>query len=313
MNYNEKIEKGILEIENTKEDIIIIGDNSIGKTDILFKYLDKNRDKNIYFIDSCNKKFDIKDINLSEVELIDNFPDIKDVLNIRLQKDQFNLKDSFGFSSLKLERFYLNFKEDLTRLIQTFLNIKLEFIFKKHESLGAEIQIIVDGNEIEKLSSGYQTIIRFFLELLYAQMYKVEEIVIDEINEFLSPKNAEKIFPFIKENFPEIRFILTTHSSELIASATKGKLLILEETFLEVQRLEYFETPGDIRKIYLKIFNNEQKEVKNFESIIRELLMKKRVGKLEEEDIKLLENIDGNNLNYTYQKILEKLKIDLRG
>lgn len=310
MDYREKIDKCIFEIEDTVEDIVIIGDNSIGKTDILYKYLEKKIKTDIYFIDSYNKIFNTSNLYLEKIEI--PLPEPSDVVAERLDNKNFNLKDTFGNSSPKIEFYYLFFKEKLDILLLEFLNIKLNFKIRGQGQHGASIQLDINGENYDKLSNGYQAIIRLFLELLYAEEFKIKEIVIDEINEFLSPKNEERIFPFIKEKFPHMRFIVTTHSSELIASAVKGKLLILEENYVEVQRLEYFETPGDIRKIHLKMFNKESKDIKTFESIVRELLMKKRMGKLLKKDLEELEKIDENSLNYTYKKILNKLKDDLK-
>lgn len=78
------------------------------------------------------------------------------------------------------------------------------------------------NNEIVELSSGYQALIRIFMEILYFSDTKSKgTIVIDEIDEFLSVKNSGKILGFLKNKFPELNFVVTTHSADLMQMQKK--------------------------------------------------------------------------------------------
>ncbi|MGL4948987.1 MAG: hypothetical protein ACRC5M_01275 [Anaeroplasmataceae bacterium] len=308
-NYTDKIKKGIQKISSSEDDVVIIGDNSIGKTDIIYGYIKKSA-KKIHFIDAHNKKFNIENIIIEKIQEV-KIPLLQNVLETRLNKSVFNLCDSFSQTLLEIEQIYSFFKDDLIKLIELYLNKKIEL---KLEMIGkapviiTKIGIFINNEKYENLSNGYQAIIRLFLEIIYANYLQAEEIIIDEVNEFLSPKNEENIFPFLKENFPNLRFIMTTHSPEFISSISEGILLIVDETFIEIQDLSEFETPNDIRKIYLNLFNNKKSESeKNAERIIRELLTKKKNKKLKESDFIECQKIDRSKLNPVLIKILDKL------
>ncbi|MGL4865363.1 MAG: hypothetical protein ACRC4T_19890 [Cetobacterium sp.] len=311
-NYDKKINKGKKQIISSKEDIVIIGDNSIGKTDIIYEYI-KSSDKKIHFIDAHNKKFNVDNIKIEKIKE-DIIPTLENVLEKRLERTVFNLSDSFSQTILEIEQVYSFFKDDLLRLIQKYLDKKIELkleVIGKSPGGRPKMEIYIDDEKHKNLSNGYQAIIRLFLEIIYANYWKAEEIIIDEVNEFLSPKNEENIFPFLKENFPELRFIMTTHSPEFISSVSEGILLILDEDFVEIQDLSEFETPNDVRKIYLNLFNDKKtSSEKNAERIIREFLIKRKNGTLTEEDYKECRGIDKTKLNPALSKILDKLLKD---
>lgn len=305
--YNRKIKKGIKIIESTSKDVVIIGDNSIGKTDIIYEYLKKNETKKIYFIDAYNKVFNFKNILIDEIDE-KNLPLTEDILTKRLEENTFNLKDSFSRTIIEIEQVYSFFQKELKELVKQYLELEMKLELKKNEMGITEMVLFFNDEEYKKLSNGYQAIIRLFLELIYADFYKIEEVVIDEINEFLSPRNEENIFPFLKEKFPEIRFIVTTHSAEFISKVSEGELLILDEESVEVQKLNEYRTPNDIRKIYLNLFNDEKNnDEKNAEKLIRELLNKRKLGDLTDKDLKKCKEIKKQKISPSLVRILNKL------
>ena len=69
-------------------------------------------------------------------------------------------------------------------------SLQISFAIRQGE-VGWNVYI---NNEIVELSSGYQALIRIFMEILYFFDTKSKgTIVIDEIDEFLSVKNSGKI------------------------------------------------------------------------------------------------------------------------
>ena len=97
--------------------------------------------------------------------------------------------------------------------------------------------IKVDGHwgtaELSELGDGYQAIINWVLDLLSwwflrengKSEWNLESlrgiVIIDEIEQHLHPKWQKRIFSRLREKFPNIQFIVTTHSP-LVASASKN-------------------------------------------------------------------------------------------
>lgn len=94
-----------------------------------------------------------------------------------------------------------------------------------------ENKVLIDGEEM-KLSSGYQAIIRLFSELLYfCDVLKIQKwengfVIIDELDEYLSPKYSARILNFLQDQFPHFNFLISTHSIDLVNN-TKDIILIV--------------------------------------------------------------------------------------
>ena len=97
------------------------------------------------------------------------------------------------------------------------------------------------GNGRGLLSSGYQAIIRILLELLYYQDMVIETnslqyawIVIDELDEYLSPKYSAKILSYLQHQFPELSFLVTTHSIDLVEASEDVNLIVLKDVNFKI-------------------------------------------------------------------------------
>lgn len=97
------------------------------------------------------------------------------------------------------------------------------------------------------LSSGYQTILNMIMELTYRAIILNPNIkdfnalegivIIDEIDMHLHPKWQWKILDALKAIFPQIQFIIATHSPIIISSAENAHLLLMTSPN-EVEPLE---------------------------------------------------------------------------
>ena len=61
-----------------------------------------------------------------------------------------------------------------------------------------------------------------------------EWIIIDELDEYLSPKYSAAILEFLKKKFPWGRWVVTTHSCDLVAFTNNCNLIILDNGNFEV-------------------------------------------------------------------------------
>ena len=299
--------------ENLKyNNSIIIGDNSSGKSELLKMYLNESKAE-CYFIDSVNRTFDYEKVTKRNIEN----EEYKNVINYRIKENIFNLKDSFDIDKTGMgfiEDIYFNFEDEIKEMIYEFLNVKLDIISESNQYTGKSYELKIN-NKIDKLSSGYQAIIRIFLELLFfreatksTENYKV--IVIDEINEFLSTRNEERILPFIMNKFSNMKFIITTHSADVIASAVDCNIIVFAgNNQYECLDGNDFTTVTDVREIFNNIYNiNEDNSTKDIEVILRNLLNCKISDVWTEVEERRLNEIKEESLTNAQKLMLKQIK-----
>ncbi len=116
--------------------------------------------------------------------------------------------------------------QDAIGLLQKMLNrdIDIEVNYKS-------VKFIEKGSEVsfEQLSSGYKSVITIICDLIYrlSQLQQVSNIsefksvvLIDEIELHLHPKWQYRFMQKLREIFPNIQFIVTTHSSTVILGSS---------------------------------------------------------------------------------------------
>ena len=212
-----------------------------------------------------------------------------------------------------IEEVYLNFEEELKILIRDFLDINFDITIEDNSILGKKPKLLIDKNT-EKLSSGYQAIIRIFLELLYFKnsynnINKNPIVVIDEINEFLSTKNEKKILPFLMKKFNNMNFIITTHSADVIASSIDFNIIVLKGNSYECLDGNDFSTVTDAREIFEKIYKLSDNNMANdIEFELRNLLNFKISGTWTEKEETKLNKIEKEKLTNSQLLILNEIK-----
>lgn len=252
-NIIDNIKDSILSNKGSHSNWIIIGDNSSGKSELLKEIVETIKESR-YYIDSVNRFFDTGNVSLKGEEVTSKITPERVVVE-RLKENKFNLNDSFGETE-KIWDMYPLYEKRLTELIKKFLIIDFE-IKRIKLSLGGESNPKVFINGIEnQLSNGYQAIVRLFAELLYFCEISVRTgtVIIDEIDELLSPSNASKLFEFITEEFMDQRFILSTHSSDLLASSKDYNLVVLQSDSYSVYDGNDFCSITDVDTLLLKTY-----------------------------------------------------------
>lgn len=307
MEYREKIEELINEIIRTDGDIVIVGDNSSGKTDVLKGTVEKLKDEGkTYYIDACNRIFKYENTLDTEV----NPPTTNEVLELRLKDENFNLKDTFGNSGV-IEKFFNKYKSKFLSLVNEFLEKNIE-IGIDQTGVTPKIVLKVNGEIYEYLSNGYQAIFRIFLELIYATDVNrnLENIVIDEITEFLSIKNEARILVFLREKFPGIRFIVSTHSEDIISNTPNCRLVVIREDNYEILDGDDFQTNTDIRRVFNNLFfkGDSDKEKSDIESQLRNLYNKKIFENWNENDDLEIEKLERQDLTNSQRLLLKDIK-----
>lgn len=300
-NMLDKLSSGLREAAFPYKDTIIIGDNSSGKSDVLKKLIQDDSNQEYYFIDAVNRYFDVTQIMPNPVQKVSYSNEIN---RHRMDDDNFNHKDSFYYNGTPtaIEDFYFNYVEDLKKLMEEFLHISFDI-----RQGYVEWEVFVNENEVA-LSSGYQALLRIFIECLYFAGTKDKgTIVIDEIDEFLSVKNSGNIFEFLCAKFPSHNFIVTTHSADLIANAECVNLILLHEKRFEVLDAGDFSSISQVYDIFDSVFGKREtmseKEKKDEE--LRILLNNKMSGVWGTDDECELQILKKQNLTKV-QKLLVK-------
>ena len=289
-------------------DSVIIGENSCGKSLLLRLLVQKaGKTDSIYFLDAVNRGFDV-----GKVVRETKKPAYKrTIIDTRIQDDFFNLKDSFncfGTMTERIEQIYYPYEEKLQDLFEKLTDERFRLI---PGDVFGEVEF-KDGRGL--LSSGYQAIVRILLELLYYQDKCVEEkgieravVIIDELDEFLSPGYAYKIFHFLKEQFPQMDFIVTTHSGDLVAGAQNANLIVLDEKGYEVMDINDCQSISEVQIIFDRVFGGHMPQASETENILRRLFNNKINQAWTEGDQRQLEELKRENLTASQQLIYKQI------
>lgn len=262
MKYGPEMMNDIVDKISAEElpyrDSVVIGDNSSGKTLLLKMFIEKNQNNNaIYFIDAVNRGFDVKKISRT-----DKKPEYrKSVLKTRLQETYFNLTDSFNcFGTLteRIEIIYYLYEKEVQEMFYELTNDR--FYILEGDPLG-EVSF---GNYRGLLSSGYQALVRMLLELAYYQDMEIKKksvqsawVVIDELDEYLSPRYAALILEFLKKKFPWGKWLVATHSCDLVAYTQDSNLLVLEDGSCEVIDINDYPSVSEVQIVFGRVFGEQ--------------------------------------------------------
>ncbi|HJC57273.1 MAG TPA: ATP-binding protein [Candidatus Eisenbergiella intestinipullorum] len=302
------ISEKLLNRELKYGDSVIIGENSCGKS-LLLKLLIQKAGKtdSIYFLDAVNRGFDV-----GKVAREARVPIYKrTIIETRIREDYFNLQDSFncfGTWTERIEQIYYLYEKKLQDLFEKLTDERFRLI---PGDVFGEVEF-KEGKGL--LSSGYQAIVHILLELLYYQEKCVEEkemeramVIIDELDEFLSPGYAYKIFPFLKEQFPRMEFIVTTHSADLVAGAQNANLIVLDEKGYEVMDINDCQSISEVQIIFDRVFGGHMPQGSEMENTLRRLMNNKINQAWTEKDQRQLEELKRENLTASQQLIYKQI------
>lgn len=312
-NMLKEIRNKIINNQLKYKNTIIIGDNSSGKSEVLKSLFEDNKE-GYYFIDSVNRSFDFTKVSsLNGLEL----GSYKKIAERRVNDEKnFNLEDSFdvfGDGNGSIEQVYFNYDKRVKSLFKEFLNIDFNIEMKDNLIIGKKPFLKI-GNEFEKLSSGFQAIIRMLLEICYFEDNLEKDIknpvvVIDEINEFLSSKNEEKILPFLKRNFSQMNFIVTTHSPDIIASSDEFNIIALKNNNYQCLDGNDYISVTDVREIFAEIYDiNDDDKADDIEFTLRNLLNLKISNAWTDIEENKLNLVDENILSNAQKLLLTQIK-----
>ena len=168
--------------------------------------------------------------------------------------------------AIQIDEWFTRF-EDTLRRIYGDSSLKLDF-----DSDTFQFSILIDGREpfdFNTMSMGYAAVFDIVADLMMRmesqRRYDLEGIVlIDEIETHLHVELQKQIVPILTELFPNIQFILTTHSPFILNSAPNAVIYDLENRILVEEGMENLSYEG-ILDGYFEVDRFSQKLRKAFE------------------------------------------------
>lgn len=136
----------------------------------------------------------------------------------------------------------------LLNSIKTFVNQK-DFLphGAKLTNVTSKAVLFVDGNDVpisvNELSDGYRSILSLTFELIrqlaltysYSDIFSLDSttvvvpgvVLIDEVDAHLHPTWQQRIGQWLTRHFPQMQFVVTTHSPLVCQAAEKGSIFLL--------------------------------------------------------------------------------------
>ena len=172
--------------------------------------------------------------------------------------------------SVQINEWFTRF-ENILRRIYGEPSLKLDFNIDTFQ-----FSILIDGREpfdFNTMSMGYAAVFDIVADLMMRmesqRRYDLEGIVlIDEIETHLHVELQKQIVPILTELFPNIQFILTTHSPFILNSAPNAVIYDLEKRILVEDGMENLSYEGIVDG-YFEVDRFSQKLRKAFEEYKR--------------------------------------------
>ncbi len=152
---------------------------------------------------------------------------------VRLRNRLLNEKfDGRQEEAIKIANWFNNFENTLKKLFQKN-DLKLRYY---DEELNFKIEYESSSFGLNELSDGYSSLLAILTELILrmeahkVKVYDMQGVVlIDEIETHLHVDLQKKVLPFLVDFFPNIQFIVSTHSPFVISSLPNAIICDLEK------------------------------------------------------------------------------------
>ena len=155
---------------------------------------------------------------------------------VKLRVDMLDAKELGEVEEVKKIELWFKRFEDALKTLYTQDDLKLVY---DRKNLNFKIEFDSMSFTLDKLSDGYSSLIAIVSELmLRMEAFNVESydmqgvVLIDEIETHLHVELQKKVLPFLTTFFPNIQFIVTTHSPFVLSSLSDTVILDLESKVL---------------------------------------------------------------------------------
>lgn len=235
--------------------------NKYDEGELILAYFDAKRDSKVIIPQSVStveleKKYSI-DADIDK-KFLDYLVYLKTQQSFARNEDDMETVESIA-------KWFNKFENSLKDLFDDN-SIKLKFNYRK-----LNFKIHQDGREdfgLNELSDGFSAVLDIVMNLIL-RMEKTREglaydkegiVLIDEVETHLHIELQKKIMPFLTSFFPNIQFIVTTHSPFVINSINDAVIYDLEKQ-IQVEDLSGYSYEGVVEGYFnIDQYSNEAKE-----------------------------------------------------
>ena len=235
--------------------------NKYDEGELILAYFDAKRDSKVIIPQSVStveleKKYSIDDD--IDKKFLDYLVYLKTQQSFARNEDDMEIVEDIG-------KWFDKFENSLKDLFDDN-SIKLKFDYRK-----LNFKIHQDGREdfgLNELSDGFSAVLDIVMNLIL-RMEKTREglaynkegiVLIDEVETHLHIELQKKIMPFLTSFFPNIQFIVTTHSPFVINSINDAVIYDLEKQ-IQVEDLSGYSYEGVVEGYFnIDQYSNEAKE-----------------------------------------------------
>lgn len=157
-------------------------------------------------------------------------------------EDKIRLEGDFNYRNPKLEVVRQALESFLQKLSNTsFSNLKVKKDRKGYlDTISSSLTISKNGKElsISQLSTGEKTLMLMVVDIAMRMsiansgsrsLYGKGIVLIDEIDLHLHPQWQRDVIPALTATFPNIQFIVTTHSPQVLSKVKRENIFILDD------------------------------------------------------------------------------------
>ncbi|MBN1075017.1 ATP-binding protein [Clostridium botulinum] len=278
------------------DDFIIVGNNMSGKSWVIMELLKSNISES-YLIDSINRTIANNDPRGRFKDIINK----QEILIERVKVKNFNRIDTI--TSIYNNSLIYN---ELTENLEAYSDVINNYFGKEfkveekedNDGLFSDKKYVykLGDDEYSELSNGFQAIVRILVEVVFALSLGVKAIAIDEIDLHLDSEQCKKMIQFLRINFKEIKWVFTTHSSEVILASKDFNILKIENGYCN-----YFDGNDmeNIPYINRMLFEPNTLNRNPIDNELSNLLRLKAIGKNIDEDILKINSYDNLTVKQT--------------
>lgn len=162
---------------------------------------------------------------------------------VKLRADMLDAKEENENEEVeRIQNWFNNFENNLKELFEED-DLKLKYYRKE---LNFKIEYNNKSFGLNELSDGYSSLLAILTELILrmeahgVKVYDMQGVVlIDEIETHLHIDLQKKVLPFLAKVFPQIQFVVTTHSPFVLSSLPNAVICDLEKRFITTDLSAY--------------------------------------------------------------------------
>ena len=270
-----------------RSEVLMQLEGKISQRKFIYAYFSAKRSSNIKIPSGINRITLAEDEGEPAARYNVNF--LQYLVNLKAEKSFAN-DDGDIATVKKIDAWFISFEDKLRKI---FNDDSLELIFDRKNYTFYFKSLEREQFGFKELSDGYSAVIDILTELILkveasdSKSFDIQGVVlIDEVETHLHLELQQNILPLLTTFFPNIQFIVTTHSPVVLASLENCVIYDLENG---VRTEDYSDLSyGAIAKYYFKISHQESQKLKTALTDFKQLVENK-ANLSEMEQDKLLE------------------------